>query len=117
MPGWKCVKTRRLRGAPRCVWRAKSRACSKAQGCDCCQQSAAELPSRVSIDGKGFRYRASYHLHGSKLQVRRSLSIDVESNVCAPERFETLQGLFDDVRRDLGASALLRSAWRAPAGR
>ncbi|MGA0795114.1 MAG: DUF3857 domain-containing transglutaminase family protein [Quisquiliibacterium sp.] len=77
----------------------------------------AQLPSRVSIDGKGFRYRASYHLHGSKLQVRRSLSIDVESNVCAPERFETLQGLFDDVRRDLGASALLRSAWRAPAGR
>ena len=77
----------------------------------------AQLPSRVSIDGKGFRYRASYHLHGSKLQVRRSLSIDVESNVCEPERFETLQGLFDDVRRDLAASAQLRSAWREPVSR
>jgi len=68
----------------------------------------AAVPPPVAIDGAGFRYRAQYRVAGGVLEIRRSLRLDFDSNVCSPERFRTVQRLAGAVFDDLEASVRLR---------
>ena len=70
--------------------------------------SIARLPGPLSIDGEGFRYRSQYRAAGAVLEIRRSLRLDFDSNVCSPQRFRAVQRLAASVFEDLNASAALR---------
>ncbi|MCL4747721.1 MAG: hypothetical protein KJZ83_20240, partial [Burkholderiaceae bacterium] len=67
-----------------------------------------ELPGALSIRGDGFRYDSHYRLEGRRLEIRRSLRIDFEGNVCTPERFRIVRRLAQDVLDDLQSEAIAR---------
>ncbi len=71
--------------------------------------SVARLPGALSIEGEGFRYRSQYRMAGSVVEIRRSLRLDFDSNVCSPERFRVVQRLASEVFEDLGTSVALRA--------
>ncbi len=69
-----------------------------------------ELPGALSIRGHGFSYASRYRLEGRRLEIRRSLRVDFDGNVCTPERFRIVRRLAGDVLADLEGAAIVRRA-------
>lgn len=66
------------------------------------------LPGGITIRGHDFGYESRFEMRGQRLEVRRSLRIDVERNVCTPQRMRTLQHLAREVRVDLAKTVRIR---------